>query len=35
MDGYNPFSKYDFIFDTIVHNVNAVTLLAGFGSFVE
>jgi hypothetical protein len=28
-DGYDPAYKYDYIFDTIVHNVNALTLYAG------
>ncbi|KAL3936788.1 MAG: hypothetical protein SGARI_002405 [Bacillariaceae sp.] len=28
-DGYNPAYKYDFIYDVICHNVNALTLIAG------
>lgn len=28
-DGYNPAYKYDFLFETLIHNVNAITLDAG------
>lgn len=28
-DGYNPAYKYDYLFKTLVHNVNAMTLQAG------